>query len=262
VSQVRQIIMNLVINASEAIGESSGVITMSTGLMECTREYLSESYLQDELPDGSYVYLEVDDTGCGMSEEVRSRIFEPFFSTKFTGRGLGLAAVLGIVRGHRGAIKVSSDPGWGTCVRVLFPISQVKAAVEERAAPGPPRLQGEGTLLVVDDEEVVRVLSTRILERAGFTVLLAKDGKEAVEVFEAHAQEIRLVLLDLTMPLMDGEEVFRQMCRIRSDVRAILSSGYSEQDATERFTNLGLAGFLQKPYTADLLMEAVSKALR
>ena len=260
-AQIRQIIMNLILNASEAIGERSGVIAVSTGVMQCDRAYLSETYLDENLPEGLYVYLEVADTGCGMSEETREKIFDPFFTTKFTGRGLGLAAVLGIVRGHKGAIKVYSEPGKGTTFKVLFPASSQPACNTDEREAEAKEWRGHGTVLVVDDEESVRGMAQHMMQTMGFTVLTAADGREGVEVFRKDAECIRVVLLDLTMPHMDGDEAFREMRRIRADVCAILSSGYNEQTATDRFAGKGLAGFIQKPYRYSDLMEIVRRVL-
>jgi PAS domain S-box-containing protein len=261
-SQIRQVIMNLVINASEALGEHSGAITISTGVMECTREYLSEAFLDESLAEGSYVWLEVSDTGCGMEPEVQRRIFEPFFTTKFTGRGLGLSAVLGIVRGHKGALKVYSEPGRGTTFKVLFP-----AVLEEKALAGRSQgaktagWKGAGTILLVDDEESVRIMGIRMLERVGFEVLAAMDGREALEIFRERHEEIALVLLDLTMPDLDGEEAFRELRRIDNQVCVVMSSGYTESEIAPRFAGKRLSGFLQKPYTLDALTQCLRNAL-
>ncbi len=260
--QMRQIVMNLIINASEAIGDRSGVIAVTSGVMHCDRTHLSETCLDDDLPEGLYVYLEVADNGCGMSEETRARIFDPFFTTKFTGRGLGLSAVLGIVRGHRGALKIYSELGKGTTFKVLFPATTMSADLPGQRVPGPgPKWRGSGTVLIVDDEEGVRGLARHMMETMGFTVLTASDGREGVEVFRREAERIRVVLLDMTMPHMDGEEVYRETRRIRADVRAILSSGYNEQTATSRFAGKGLAGFIQKPYSYAELVEVVRRVL-
>ncbi|HEX5692036.1 MAG TPA: PAS domain S-box protein, partial [Roseiflexaceae bacterium] len=260
-TQMRQVIMNLVINASEAIGERSGLISIATGAMHCDHAYLYETYLDEDLPEGLYVYMEVADNGAGMSEETRARIFEPFFTTKFTGRGLGLAAVLGIVRGHKGALKIYSEPGRGTTFKALFPATELPAAASEDSRSHATEWRGSGTVLVVDDEETVRGLVRRMLERMGFTVLTAADGREAVELFRANAAHIRLVLLDMTMPHMDGEETFRELRRIRGNPITILSSGYNEQTATSRFAGKGLAAFIQKPYHFEELRAIVRKAL-
>ena len=256
-TQIRQVVMNLITNASEAIEDRNGMVTVSTGVLEADRAYLSGTYLDESLPEGRYVYLEVSDTGCGMDEETRARIFDPFFTTKFTGRGLGLAAVLGIVRGHGGAIKVYSEPGRGTSVKVLLP-EALGSIRESPEGPGSGRetWRGRGLVLVVDDDAPVRQVAAMMLEDAGFRVLQAADGREGVELFRSYAEEIAAVLLDLTMPRMSGEEAFREMRRIRPDVPVILSSGYNEQDATNRFAGKGIAGFIQKPYrSADLLAE-------
>jgi signal transduction histidine kinase len=261
-TQMRQVIMNLITNASEALGDQSGSISVYTGVMDCDRAYLADSYLDDKLPEGEYVYLEVADTGSGMDEETRRRIFDPFFTTKFTGRGLGLAAVLGIVRGHQGAIKVYSEVGRGTAFKVLLPAREwVLGDREPRAAQSTQTLAGGRTILLVDDDPEVRNVGSEMLERLGFRVLTAADGEEGLKVFQAYGGEIDCVILDLTMPEMGGEEVFRELRRLGSDARVILSSGYNEQDVTQRFVGKGLAGFLQKPYTVATLQEVINRVL-
>ncbi len=256
-TQIRQIIMNLITNASEAIGDASGVITLSTGAIECDRDYLDSineilrAGLAEPLPVGVYVYFEVADTGCGMDSKTIEKIFDPFFTTKFTGRGLGMAAALGIVKGHAGAINIYSEPGKGTIFKVLFPASKSPEngdAVQEPDPADSERWRGRGTVLVVDDEEAVCSVGEQMLSRMGFSVLTAGDGRQAVEMFGANSDQIVCVLLDLTMPHMDGEQAFQQFQRIRPDVSVILCSGYNEQDATRRFAGKGLAGFVQKPY--------------
>jgi two-component system, cell cycle sensor histidine kinase and response regulator CckA len=259
-SQLRQVVMNLVVNASEAIGERSGVITISTGAMDCDRQYLSESWLDEQLPEGMYVYIEVADSGMGMDAETRTRIFDPFFSTKFTGRGLGLAAVLGIVRGHRGAIKVYSELGRGTTFKVLFPASQ-RAEVREEGSPVRGIYEGKGTVLLVDDDESVRAVGRKMLERIGFSVVTAADGSEAIARFRERTDDIICAIVDLTMPHVDGAETFRELRRMRPGVRVILSSGYNEQDVTQRFVGKGLAGFIQKPYQLSTLVAVLKEVL-
>ena len=260
-SQIRQVVMNLIINASEAVGEKSGVVTVSTSVIEADRSYLSETYLDENLPEGYYVSLEVADTGCGMDEQTRKKIFDPFFTTKFAGRGLGLAAVLGILRGHGGAVKIYTEPQRGTTFKVLFPAS--RQAVEESVGPSATEQEwrGSGVILIVDDDEPVRIATKMMLEKLGFTVLTAEDGRAALEVFRSPVDEIVVVLLDLTMPHLDGEETFRELRRIRPDVRVILSSGYNEQETTNRFAGKGLAGFLQKPYGLRPLGEKIRQVL-
>jgi PAS domain S-box-containing protein len=260
-SQIDQVIMNLVLNASEAIGERSGVITISAGAMECSREYLRSAYLDEDLPEGLYVTLEVSDTGSGMSKETLARLFEPFFSTKAGGRGLGLAAVLGIVRAHKGAIKVYSEPGKGTTFKLLFPAAPGRQAAGGNQAQAATEWKGSGTILLVDDEETIRALGKRMLETLGFEVLVAADGRQALEVYRGHQKKVVLVLLDLTMPHMNGEETFRELRRLDPGVRVILSSGYLENDVATRFAGKGLAGFIQKPYTLTALTERLKAVL-
>jgi two-component system, cell cycle sensor histidine kinase and response regulator CckA len=260
-SQIRQVIMSLVVNASEALGERPGVITISGGAMDCDRAYLSESWLDEQLPEGTYVFIQVADTGAGMDAETRLRIFDPFFTTKFTGRGLGLAAVLGIVRGHRGAIKVYSEPGRGTTFRVLFPAcARAPAGVASSAAGGV--CEPQGTVLLVDDDESVRAVGRKMLERIGFAVVTASDGAEAIARFRERGGDISCAIVDLTMPHVDGAETFRELRRMRPDVRVILSSGYNEQDVTQRFAGKGLAGFIQKPYQLATLVAVLSDVLK
>ncbi|HRW65885.1 MAG TPA: response regulator [Candidatus Competibacter sp.] len=262
--QIRQVIMNLVTNASEAVGDRGGVITISTGLMQCSREYLCEPYLYENLAEGLYVWFEVSDTGTGMDQETQRRIFEPFFTTKFTGRGLGLSAVLGIVRGHKGALKVYSKPGKGTTVKVLFPaLAEGKFSAEQGVAPkaGTWNWKGAGTILLVDDEESVRTLGTRMLERIGFKVLIAADGQEALDIYRKRRDEIALILLDLTMPQMDGEETLHELRRIDAKVRVVISSGYTEAEIAPQFAGKPLFGFLQKPYTLNALTQCLRDAM-
>ncbi len=257
-TQIRQVVMNLITNASDALGEETGSITVTTGVRQCDEAYLRQTYLAQDLRVGLYVYLEVADTGCGMDSETRERMFDPFFSTKFTGRGLGLAATLGIVRGHRGALEVETFPGEGTVFRVLFPCGDKalpQAGTESTQRSLSPR--GDGTVLVVDDEQMVLNIARRVLERAGYRVITARDGEQGWELFRSHLEEISVVLLDVTMPRMNGEETFHRMRQLKQDIPVILSSGYDEQEATGRFTSRSLAGFLQKPYTPTALLEKI-----
>ena len=259
-AQMQQILMNLITNASEAIGEQPGVLTVATGAMHCSRAYLDEIMLDKDLPEGEYVYLEVSDTGCGMDSETTKRVFEPFFTTKFTGRGLGMAAVLGIVRGHKGAIRLYSEPGHGTTFRVLFPASRKAAPPAARTdVSSDSGWKGSGFVLLVDDEATILALGGHMLERMGFSVLTANDGQEALEVFREHQDGISLVLLDLTMPKMDGEETFRELRRLDPKVRVVMTSGYTEYDVATRFVGQGLSGFIQKPYTSASLQACLQK---
>jgi len=256
IAQITQVILNLVINASEAIGENNGIITIRTGAMKCNRNYFSERYFEETLPEGLYVYLEISDTGCGMPEEVRYKIFDPFFTTKFTGRGLGMAAVQGIVRSHKGTIKVYTEEGQGSTIKVLLPAiaGEVKASEEN------PETY-KGTILVVDDEDGVREVAQTFLEKAGFKVLVASDGREGVEIFRSHSKEIIAVLLDMTMPVMNGKEAYDKMYHMKNDVKFFLSSGYNEKDIIDKFSENELEGFIQKPYTSEKLLDLINKCL-
>jgi len=256
-TQLRQVVMNLVINASEALGEDGGAIALQTGVVQADRRYLESTLLSPTPEPGEYLFVEVRDTGRGMSPEVLTRIFEPFFTTKFTGRGLGLAAVLGIVRGHQGALHVSSQESLGTTFRVLFPCAPAGA----EAPAGTPALRsawtGHGTVLIIDDEESVLISTQRMLEYGGYQTILARDGREGVDRFREHRDRITLVLLDLTMPHKDGSQTFREISRLQPDARVLLMSGYNEQDAIARFTGQGLAGFIQKPFALGALRDRI-----
>ncbi len=259
-AQLQQVIMNLVINASEAIGEKSGVISLSTGMMQADVTYLKGAYTAEDAGPGRYVFLEVADTGCGMDEMTRKKLFDPFFTTKFTGRGLGMSAVLGIVRGHHGAIRVYSEPGAGTTFKMLLPASEAKLG-EQAESAALNGWRGVGTVLIVDDEETIRETAAVMLEDMGFGTLTAEDGIRGVEIYRAHQDKIVAVLLDMTMPKLDGKGCFRELRRINRNVRVILSSGYNEEDATHRFAGQGLTGFIQKPYAPEALRAKMKDTL-
>jgi PAS domain S-box-containing protein len=261
-SQVRQIILNLIINASESLGAKEGSISVRTEVMECDRPFLLKEQLQDELREGFYVYLEVKDTGCGMDRPTLEKVFDLFFSTKFTGRGLGLSTVQGIVRNHGGAIKVYSKPGKGSIFKIFFPAAFVAADATFAKQAKKETWKGSGVVLLVEDEANIRTLCRRMLERIGFEVLAAADGRQALEIFRVHQDRIRCVLLDLTMPQMDGGETLIELRRIAPNLPVILSSGFSEQKISDRFKNQDLSGFLQKPYQQVDLRAALKKALK
>lgn len=260
VTQVRQVLMNLIVNASDAIGERQGVISLTTGTVNADHEYLAGSFMAPELPEGQYAFVEVADDGVGMDKDTQNKIFDPFFTTKFTGRGLGLAAVLGIVRGHGGAIKVYSEPGQGSVFRVLFPIKDAPHDTE-KAPSDTLKAKGNGTVLVIDDEEVVRNVTKRMLTRLGYSPLLAEDGPGGIEIYKKHQADIVCVLLDMTMPRMSGEETIGHLKKINPEVRVLLMSGYSEQEASNRFNGKGVAAFMQKPYTPQDLQEKLDEIL-
>ncbi|NTV49069.1 MAG: transporter substrate-binding domain-containing protein [Geobacteraceae bacterium] len=254
-TQMRQIIMNLVINASEAIGDKSGVIAITTGRMECDRSYLKDVWLDENMSEGLYTYLEIADTGCGMDRDTLAKLFDPFFTTKFTGRGLGMSAVLGIVRGHKGAIKVYSEVGKGATFKILLPAASCSAETV-KAESHKDDWHGSGTVLLVDDEETIRGVGAEMLKELGFFAITACDGSEALEVFKS-TPDIAIVILDLTMPHMDGEQCFRELRLLDPDVKVIISSGYNEQEVTQKFVGKGLAGFIQKPYRLSALRDVL-----
>jgi PAS domain S-box-containing protein len=260
-SQLQQVIMNLVLNASEACAGQAGKVTIKTGVESKVRNGRASAHMELDIFEGEFVFLEVLDNGAGMSAQTQTRIFDPFFTTKFTGRGLGLSAVLGIVRGHSGGVGVESELGRGTKFRVLLPIARGEAEPLTTPKP-PPGLRGSGTVLVVDDEEVVRTVARRILESLGFAVVMAADGEQAVELVRASKQPFAAVLMDLTMPKLDGVSALQQLRQLGLLVPVLLMSGYTEQDAVARFSGQGLAGFLQKPFTAEMLSAKLGVALQ
>ena len=257
--QLQQLIMNLVINGAEAIGEGGGAVTISTRLREIDRDYVKDNLAGDNIPQGSYLVLEVHDNGIGMDAATQARIFDPFFTTKFTGRGLGLAAVLGIVRGHKGALTVYSEPGTGTTFKVFLPVASesVPATIEPSVLT---EFQGQGTILVVDDEEVVQRTLKTSLERYGYQVVSAGGGEEATEILRQMGNGIALILLDMTMPGLSGEQTLKRLRAIRTDVPVIATSGYNEVEAMRRF-GAGLSGFIQKPFTPRKLAEKIHRVL-
>jgi PAS domain S-box-containing protein len=260
-TQLRQVVMNLLTNAADALEGKPGAICLSTGMVRSDESELSTMYLADALPPGDCVYLDVSDSGCGMAHETIRRIFDPFFTTKFTGRGLGLAATLGIMRSHRGAVRVDSTVGEGSTFRVVFPASEWPPVAAVQPAAEPDEWRGAGTILVVDDERPVRVVASRVARRAGFDVLEAADGEEALEVFAVHRARVRLVLLDLNMPRKGGEEVAAELTRMAPDVRIVLTSGFTEHDMRARLGQDGIVAFVGKPFMSDELVAAFRAAL-
>ena len=263
-TQLRQVAMNLIMNASDALGQGSGSISVVTRAERAERKLLRTLLLGAELPDGPYVRLEVRDSGAGMDPATQARVFEPFFSTKFTGRGLGLAAVLGIMRAHGGAIGVDSVRGRGTTFTLLFPAS-AKSREDEyltprSASPSAASPTSTGTVLVVDDDETVREVAHQILERAGLQVLRAVDGQAALATFDAEGDQVDLVLLDVTMPVMSGAETLAALRARGWTGPVVLMSGYSLQEADEHLGHLGAAGFVQKPFRrVDLVATVIDQ---
>jgi CheY-like chemotaxis protein len=226
---------------------------------------VTEQFARDELADadlrpGRYVCLEVRDSGCGMDDETRAKAFDPFFTTKFTGRGLGLAAVAGIMRGHKGAIRIYSEPGKGSSFLAAFPVAVESNPESKTEEPKREDFSGSGTLLVVDDELVVRQLVQEALGQYGYEVLTANDGVSALELFRRDPARISLVLLDLNMPGLSGHETFLEFQKISPNVKVLISSGYTEQESLQLFEGQRIAGFIQKPYGIDDLARKVKAA--
>jgi PAS domain S-box-containing protein len=260
VAQLQQLVMNLVINAAEAIGQNPGLVTVTTVERQIAAGDINRAAIgTDPIPSGRYIVFEVEDNGVGMDEATMAKIFDPFFTTKFTGRGLGLSAALGIVRGHEGFIQVASSPGRGSTFKVLFPAGPEQTA-PPRVPEGKDDLAGSGVILLVDDEDLVRGMAASTLAHWGYTVLEAANGEEAIDLFKRDSSRIVLVILDLSMPVIGGDECLSRLKSIKPDIPVLLSSGFSETEATLRFQSFG-AGYLQKPYTAKHLAKLVKAAL-
>jgi PAS domain S-box-containing protein len=259
-AQIEQVILNLIVNASEALEGRDGDIHVSTGAIVHEPNTAWDTYPASVAAGQACVYIEVTDTGCGMDAATRARVFDPFFSTKFTGRGLGLAAVMGIVRGHGGTIQVRSAPGSGAAFRVLLPASEKTADTPVHVGTPAPAPQG-ATVLLVDDEDAVRNATSESLAALGYNVITAIHGGEALDVFRVRHTEIAVVLLDLTMPVMDGEEAFYALREVNPKVPVLLASGFHRNDVIEQLSQLGLAGFVQKPYSINALASALANAL-
>jgi two-component system, cell cycle sensor histidine kinase and response regulator CckA len=264
-SQIRQVIMNLVINASESMEQNGGLLTIKTGLITAKKNEIKGNYRQKFLSEGDYICLEVTDTGEGMNEKIRKKIFDPFYTTKFAGRGLGLAAVLGIVRGHNGIIQVLSEQGKGSTFKVYLPVEnsedepdqndEITRLAENSQATSP------GLILVVDDEEENRSVFSKMLNSAGYEVILASDGLQALKIFNKEHSGIQAVLLDLTLPQMSGNQVFKEMKKINPNTRIVLTSGFDEQEVSNLFNETDFAGFIQKPFTTSNLINEFNKIL-
>jgi CheY-like chemotaxis protein len=257
--ELQQVVMNLLTNAAEALGDEPGSVTIATSLRHLDAQAVASTFAGDELEPGDYVHLEVTDTGSGMSAEVRARLFDPFFTTKQSGRGLGMSAVLGIVRAHHGAIRVDSTSGRGTTFRLWFPSSAHPVSVPSVPPPAGP-WRGSGTVLIADDEATIRSALATLLGEMGFSTKLAENGHQALELFDAAPQDIVLVLLDLTMPLMGGAETFSALRSRAPSLPVVMMSGYSEQQAFDRSSGQSRTAFLGKPYSVEAL-EAVVRTL-
>ncbi len=260
--QMRQMISGFITNAIEALGKDEGRVRISTGSMQCDQAYLATTYLKEELAEGMYAYVEVADTGRGMDAETMGKVFDPFFSTKLTGRGLGMAAVMGIIRSHDGAIKVSSVKNEGSVFTALFPIQGIslrRAALDSTDTEGGAE---RGTVLIVDDDEMVMDIGNQFLKRMGYTVRTASSGQKALDIVKQAPDRIDCLLLDFTMPGMDGLETMQQVKKIRPDARIIITSGYTRQQIEERFAHVGPPDdFIQKPFEMKTLQEKLHRVM-
>ena len=253
--------MNLILNASDALEESKGKIKVCTGKFNARRPYLDSMHLGKDLAEGEYLFIEVSDSGCGMDEETKGRVFDPFYTTKFTGRGLGLSAVFGIVKGHGGAIGLTSGKGQGTTFKVLLPVPKepLQTGVEKQESKDV--WSGGGTILVVDDDESVRMLTRKVLETAGYKVLTASDGRHGIEVFRQNGESISLVLIDLIMPRMRGDEAAREMRKLKGDIKILFLSGYNDLQLADMADESGKAAIMMKPYKVTKLLEKVQEVM-
>jgi len=248
IAQFRQVLVNLVTNASEALEEGSGSVSIRTGSRHCSEEFLHAAHLAEPLPPGQYAFLEVRDTGCGMGREVSEKMFDPFFTTRFAGRGLGLPAVLGIVRGHRGAIELDTAPGQGTLIRLYFPA--LETASKNFLATGEVLgdWHGHGMVLLADDEEIVLSVGTMMLKHVGLDVITAPDGNTALERASQYSDKLQCIILDMSMPAMDGDATCARFKEQHPDVPIVIASGYMREELEGKFAKGRIAAFLSKPF--------------
>jgi len=260
-NQLTQLIMNLITNASEAMHGQAGELLLRTATCRLSEQEINAMYMPSNAKAGEFILIEVQDFGCGMDAQTQARIFDPFFTTKETGTGLGLAALLGIVRSHGGTLSLESQPGEGSCFRIFFPLLAAQHNAEQRNPAEElafkPNIQG--TVLVVDDEDAVRDVARNLLEREGIQVMTACNGVEAVQLFRQYSNEVSLILMDLSMPEMDGEQAFHAIQAIKPGASIILSSGFPKSDAAKRLYRFGLAGFICKPYTRKALLNEINR---
>ena len=258
-SQIQQVVMNLVLNAAESMDGRAGEVLLRLAVEEVGPEGGGDLIGREALAPGKYVLFSVEDSGAGMDPQVQARIFDPFFTTKAAGRGLGLAAVLGIVRGHGGAIRIRSVPGRGTRFDVLLPAAGARASRPPAGDPSPAA--GSGTILLVDDEAQVRSATARMLAALGYDVLEADDALHGLEIFRLRGGVVDAVLLDVSMPRLSGEEALRLLREIDPEVRVVLYSGYADEEVAARLVPLGAAAVLQKPFSREQLAAAIRSAL-
>jgi PAS domain S-box-containing protein len=260
-SQIRQLVMNLIINSVEAIGETQGKILVSLSSVEITTNQSNMDYLGNVVCPGCYVCLEVTDSGCGMDEETKRRIFEPFYTTKFSGRGLGMSAVLGIISAHNGVLQLSSQLGRGTTFKVYLPVQAPESAGGVIPTDPSESWKGSGTILLVEDEAQIKIITKLLLESLGFTVIDASNGKEAMDLYLNNSEKVRLVVTDLGMPVMDGYALVHELKKIAPKLPIIISSGFGDANILSKFAYEDIAGVISKPYSPDRLRETLKSIL-
>ncbi|MCB9567832.1 MAG: response regulator [Myxococcales bacterium] len=262
-TQLRRVLLNLISNAADALGDEAGTVTISTGRAHVPGHDASDLILGERLADGDYVTLTIADSGHGMDAITRAHLFDPFFTTKTNGRGLGLAVVLGVVSAHHGAIRVESEPERGATITILLPASErAPAPVRRPPAPAPTPSRGSGTILVADDESIVRTVTRRVLQRAGYKVIEAEDGQAAIELFRAHRGELLAIVLDLTMPVVSGHEALSQIRALDPTIPVLVTSGFSEEALAHGITTGRETAFLQKPFNPTALISALEELCR
>lgn len=262
-SQIRQVVMNLIINASEAIGTAQGCVRIVLETSEIRAGQPVIDHLGSPITPGSYICLEVTDNGCGMNEENMRRIFEPFFSTKFAGRGLGMSAILGIIVAHHGALQLFSQSGHGTTFKVYLPVrTDVSTKEESSQNQSSTPWQGSGTILLVEDEPQLIQIGKMLLEELGFAVIEAANGQEALELYRKNAESITLVVTDIGMPVMDGYQLFNNLKALNPELPIIISSGYGDAQSSSRIKAGEVSGYLNKPYKFDELQEVLMSAFK
>jgi signal transduction histidine kinase len=261
-SQICQLAMNLVMNASDSFEEMSGKIKIQSGVIHITEKELNQACFTENLKPGKCIYFEVSDSGCGINEEMINKIFDPFYSTKFTGRGLGLAASIGIVRGHGGAIIVESQEGVGSTFRILFPVS--KQALLPKTKVNIPTITGEvdGTILIADDEDVVRNVTKQVLVKAGYQVEMVEDGQKAIDICKDDPSRFVAIILDKTMPGLNGEQTLKELRKLRVDSPVLLTSGYDIDSSKESYETQGFACFVKKPYRPKFLLNKLDQSIQ
>jgi PAS domain S-box-containing protein len=255
-NQIRQVVMNLIINASEAIGDGHGKVLVSLEKAEIKTCLSAKDHLGNAIPPGQYVCLDVTDNGCGMDDETKLRIFEPFYTTKFTGRGLGMSAVLGIINTHAGRMQLVSQPGKGSTFKVYLPFIVSESEEDSLVAPSAP-WQGSGTILFVEDEKGIKLVAKTLLEILGFTVIEASNGKEALELYQKYVADITLVLTDMGMPIMNGYELVHELKKLNPVLPIIISSGFGDVAVSSHIAPEDIAGIISKPYTFGMLRDVL-----